>query len=105
MGESPLAVSQSHAARASIARLWSRDFSSGRTRSAERSNGMPRSVAEPTIGGVSDRLVDLRIPSALLSRASEVVETTDRFCVDHLDAEYAELCRRLVGRLARKRPS
>ena len=33
------------------------------------------------------------------------METTDRFCAEHLDLEYAELCRRLIGRLARKRPS
>lgn len=30
---------------------------------------------------------------------------TDAFCAEHLDAEYADLCRRLVARLARKRPS
>lgn len=54
---------------------------------------------------MSDRLADLKIPSALLPRATAVVETTDRFCAEHLDLEYAELCRRLIGRLARKRPS
>ena len=30
---------------------------------------------------------------------------TDRICCEHLDAEYAEICRRLVAKLARKRPS
>lgn len=30
---------------------------------------------------------------------------TDEVCEQHLDSEYAELCRRLLGRLARKRPS
>jgi len=30
---------------------------------------------------------------------------TDVFCAERLDAEYADLCRRLVARLARKRPS
>jgi len=54
---------------------------------------------------VSDRIADLKIPPALLPRATAVVETTDRFCAEHLDLEYAELCRRLIGRLARKRPS
>jgi hypothetical protein len=50
-------------------------------------------------------MADLKIPTAMLPRATEVVEATDRFCAEHLDGEYAELCRRLVGRLARKRPS
>jgi hypothetical protein len=50
-------------------------------------------------------MADLKVPSALLPRATAVVETTDRFCAEHLDPEYAELCRRLIGRLARKRPS
>jgi hypothetical protein len=30
---------------------------------------------------------------------------TDGFCAQHLDAEYAALCRKLVAELARKRPS
>src|ERR1041385_614384 len=50
-------------------------------------------------------MADLKIPSAMLPRATEVVEATDRFCAEHLDGEYAELCRRLVARLARRRPS
>ena len=34
-----------------------------------------------------------------------IVAVTDLACERHLDGEYAELCRSLVGRLARKRPS
>ncbi|HVG58582.1 MAG TPA: DUF6398 domain-containing protein [Hyalangium sp.] len=30
---------------------------------------------------------------------------TDRFCSEHLDAEYGELCRKMIDKLARKRPS
>lgn len=52
-----------------------------------------------------NRVGDLRIPAAVRPRAAEVIEITDRFCAEHLDLEYAELCRQLVGRLARKRPS
>jgi len=48
---------------------------------------------------------ELRIPTALRSLVGEVVAITDRVCLEHLDAEYAELCRRLVAKLARKRPS
>jgi len=54
---------------------------------------------------MSDRLAGLRVPTSLVPRVTDIVETTDRFCAEHLDAEYAELCRQLVGRLARKRPS
>lgn len=38
-------------------------------------------------------------------RAAEVIAVTDEVCLNDLDAEYAELARRLVARLARKRPS
>jgi hypothetical protein len=34
-----------------------------------------------------------------------VVARTDAFCREHLNEEYAVLCRRLVEKLARKRPS
>jgi hypothetical protein len=47
----------------------------------------------------------LRIPVALRARVGEIVELTDAMCASRLDAEYAELCRRLVAKLARKRPS
>jgi hypothetical protein len=33
-----------------------------------------------------------------------VVGLTDEFCAERLDEDYAGLCRKLVGRLARKRP-
>lgn len=47
----------------------------------------------------------LRIPEALRQQAEEILRLTDGFCADHLDAEYGELCRKLVAELARKRPS
>jgi hypothetical protein len=34
-----------------------------------------------------------------------IVDLTDAFCREHLDAEYSVLCRKLAGVLARKRPS
>ena len=34
-----------------------------------------------------------------------VVERIDRFCGEHLNQEYAALCRKLAEKLARKRPS
>lgn len=47
----------------------------------------------------------LRIPESLRRQTQEIFKLTDPFCAEHLDAEYADLCRRLVARLARKRPS
>jgi len=37
--------------------------------------------------------------------AEEVGRLTDALCREHLDDEYATLCRRVIARLARKRPS
>jgi hypothetical protein len=54
---------------------------------------------------VNDSLANLKVPTAPVPRAAAILEITDGFCADHLDLEYAELCRRLVGRLGRKRPS
>jgi hypothetical protein len=47
----------------------------------------------------------LRIPSAMRDRAQVITVITDRACLDHLDDEYGRIARRLVARLARKRPS
>ncbi len=50
-------------------------------------------------------LTALRIPTALRGRAREILAITNQACTEHLDDEYAHVCRQLVGRLARKRPS
>lgn len=50
-------------------------------------------------------LTALRIPAALRGRAREILAICDQACSQQLDDEYARVCRRLVGRLARKRPS
>jgi len=50
-------------------------------------------------------LGELRIPTSVRPYAEGVVAVTDAVCAEHLDAVYADLCRRLVGKLARKRPS
>jgi len=47
----------------------------------------------------------LRIPAAFRHDADEIFKLTDPFCAKHLDEEYGRLCRGLVARLARKRPS
>lgn len=47
----------------------------------------------------------LKVPHAVRPYADEVVAVTDAVCREHLDAEYADLCRAAVAKLGRKRPS
>jgi hypothetical protein len=46
-----------------------------------------------------------RIPTAMRPVAGAITAITDSLCDAKLDDEYGALCRDLVGRLARKRPS
>ena len=50
-------------------------------------------------------LDELKIPKAMRAVAEAVIVLTDQVCADLLDEEYAGLARRLVAKLARKRPS
>jgi hypothetical protein len=52
---------------------------------------------------VSDAPV--RIPEPVRPRVEEILRVTDAFCAGHLDQGYVELCRKLVAKLARRRPS
>ena len=45
------------------------------------------------------------IPKKMQVKYDEIVAMTDAFCQEHLTAEYAEMCQKLAGKLARKRPS
>lgn len=47
----------------------------------------------------------VNVPHAVQPSADEVVALTDAVCRAHLDTEYADLCRAVVGKLGRKRPS
>lgn len=47
----------------------------------------------------------MNVPHAVRSYADQVVAMTDAVCLEHLDIEYADLCRGVVGKLGRKRPS
>lgn len=46
-----------------------------------------------------------KVPRALAATYDAITASTDGFCQEHLDAEYAELARRAVAALCRKRPS
>lgn len=54
---------------------------------------------------MSRRSPAMRVPTAVRAEVDEIVAVTDAFCEEHLDAEYAALCRQLTAKLARKRPS
>ena len=45
------------------------------------------------------------VPHAVRPYADQVVAATDAVCLQHLEVEYAGLCRKVVGKLGRKRPS
>src|SRR5436190_13546490 len=45
------------------------------------------------------------IPESLRHDCQEIFKLTDSFCAEHLDLEYGQLCRTLIPKLARKRPS
>jgi hypothetical protein len=45
------------------------------------------------------------VPQPMQSIYTEITRLTDAMCRDHLDDEYAQLCRQLAATLARKRPS
>jgi hypothetical protein len=45
------------------------------------------------------------LPDKVRPTYEAIVSLTDAFCRDHLNDEYADLCRRLAQALARKRPS
>jgi hypothetical protein len=46
-----------------------------------------------------------KIPPATQPHYDQIVALTDAICREHVDEEYAEMCRKLAGALARKRPS
>lgn len=50
-------------------------------------------------------LAKLKVPVAMRLRVALILAVSDQVCATHLDQEYGELCRVLVARLARKRPS
>jgi hypothetical protein len=50
-------------------------------------------------------LIDPKMPKDVQEKGTTVIGITDEFCLLHLDAKYAQLCRNVVGKLARKRPS
>ncbi len=50
-------------------------------------------------------LSSLRVPKALRGYVAEMAALIDKVCTEHLDDEYSGLCLRLLGKLARKRPS
>jgi hypothetical protein len=65
----------------------------------EKPKPKKRATRARTTGGESTT------PAAARPAHDRIVGLTDAFCREHLNAEYAALCRKLAGVLARKRPS
>jgi hypothetical protein len=59
----------------------------------------------PAVANRADAEETQRVPAAVRPVFNEITEITHAFCTQHLDAEYARLCDKLAGKLARKRPS
>jgi hypothetical protein len=57
-------------------------------------------VAKKSVGRPSSD-----IPPEVLPKFEAITALTDAFCRDHLNDEYAEMCRRLATALAQKRPT
>lgn len=47
----------------------------------------------------------ISVPKKMRAKYDEIVKLTDDFCQEHLNDEYAELCREMAAKLSRKRPS
>jgi hypothetical protein len=45
------------------------------------------------------------VPESMRAKFEELTRLTDNFCKEHLNDEYAQLCRYLTAALCRKRPS
>ncbi len=46
-----------------------------------------------------------KVPQSMQSKFAEITAITDAFCAQYLNTEYAELSRKLIAALCRKRPS
>lgn len=46
-----------------------------------------------------------KVPKSMQAHFDAIVALTDAVCLEHLNDEYADLCRRLTAALCRKRPS
>jgi hypothetical protein len=51
------------------------------------------------------KTTDAASPSPVQAAFGEIAGLVDAFCKEHLNSEYASLCRKLTEKLARKRPS
>jgi len=50
-------------------------------------------------------MAKVSVPKAVQPTYDAIVGSTDAFCAQHLNEEYAQLCREMVGVLSRMRPS
>ena len=46
-----------------------------------------------------------KVPKKMQEKFDVITQLTDDFCKEHLNDEYAQVCRKMTAKLARKRPS
>ncbi len=47
----------------------------------------------------------IKVPKKMQARYDQITQLTDAVCQEHLNDEYAQVCRQMTAKLARKRPS
>lgn len=47
----------------------------------------------------------IKVPEKMQERYDKITQLTDAVCQEHLNDEYAQMCRQMTAKLARKRPS
>lgn len=83
-------------------------YSCGALRTALRQNwrdAQSAIIALSLPSAVIDMPAPERIPQAMADKFSAITALTDAFCELHLNEEYRQMIRHVVGALARKRPS
>jgi hypothetical protein len=66
-------------------------------RKKKTNKAAPADDAVDTPGGDAQDEVIVRLPPKVGKRLGEILAITDRFCEEHLDAEYKELCRDMAA--------
>src|SRR5438874_451564 len=72
----------------------------GAAMAGKKTSGVPAATNAPVPAAMDDLLEG--VPQKLRKRLAEVVAATDRFCDEHLDAEFKGLCREMAAELCRR---
>jgi hypothetical protein len=62
-------------------------------------------ISENSASKTSEHIMSEKVPQAMAEKFAAITTLTDAFCAQHLNDEYRQMIHRVVGALARKRPS